>query len=269
MTTGFRTLEAPLLLAHRGACLEHVENTLPAFEAALALGVDAVETDLHVCRDGTPVLSHDPDGARLANDARAIAACSYDEVACWQLKDAACAATARVASLEEALVQFPSACLNIDIKVHDERALTAVLAVIARHRAEPRVLLTSFSSRVTRALRALRYSGPIGLAQTEAIAAVFAPAMLLERLRPGFLRPGARLQIPTRSAGIPLARRGLIDKLRALELPIDYWVINDPEEAEGLLALGAQGIVTDDVRAMAALFERSRYTAAWRARHGR
>jgi glycerophosphoryl diester phosphodiesterase len=269
MNTGFRSLTAPILLGHRGACLEHVENTLPAFEAALALGVDAIETDLHVCRDGTPVLSHDPDGARLAGDARAISTCSFDEVACWQLKDAACAATARVASLEDALVRFPSACWNIDVKVHDERALPAVLAAIARHRAEPRVLLTSFSSRVTRALRALRYSGPIGLAQSEAIAAVFMPAMLLERVRPGFLRPDARLQIPTHSAGIPLARRGLIDKLRTLSLPIDYWVINDPDEAEALLALGAQGIVTDDVRAMAALFERSRYTSAWRERHGR
>jgi glycerophosphoryl diester phosphodiesterase len=220
-----------------------------------------------VCRDGTPVLSHDPDGARLAGDARAIAACSYEEVACWQLTHAG--ASARITSLEDALVRLPNACLNIDVKVHDPRALPAVLAVIARHGARERVLLTSFSSRVTRALRALDYKGPIGLSQSEAIAAVFAPAAALRVLRPRFLRAGARLQIPTRSAGIPLARRGLIEKLGALALPVDYWVVNDPNEAEALLALGAQGIVTDDVRAMVAMFERSRFTAAWRLRRGR
>jgi glycerophosphoryl diester phosphodiesterase len=267
MDIGCNALVGPILLAHRGACLEHVENTLPAFEAALALGADVIESDLHVCRDGTPVLSHDADGARLAGEPRAIAQCMLEEVACWKLTCEGAIEPSCIATLDAALARFPSARWNLDVKLHDPRALPAVLAVIARHRAEPRVLLTSFSARVTRALRTLGYGGAIGLAQTEAIAAVFTPLALLRAVRPQFVRPGARLQIPTRSAGIPLARRALIAKLLALDLPIDYWVINDPREAEHLLALGAQGIVTDDLRAMTALFERSSFTAGWRARH--
>jgi glycerophosphoryl diester phosphodiesterase len=48
---------------------------------------------------------------------------------------------------------------------------------------------------------------------------------------------------------------------------VDYWVVNDPAQAERLLELGADGIVTDDPRAMARLFARSPFTGAWRERH--
>jgi glycerophosphoryl diester phosphodiesterase len=47
------------LQGHRGARGLRPENTLPAFEAAFDLGVSAVETDLHLTRDGVVVLYHD------------------------------------------------------------------------------------------------------------------------------------------------------------------------------------------------------------------
>lgn len=48
------------LQGHRGARGLKPENTLPAFEAALDLGVSAVETDVLLTADGVPVLVHDP-----------------------------------------------------------------------------------------------------------------------------------------------------------------------------------------------------------------
>src|SRR5207247_2634293 len=44
---------------HRGARGLKPENTLPSFEAAFDLGVTSVETDLHLTRDGVPILYHD------------------------------------------------------------------------------------------------------------------------------------------------------------------------------------------------------------------
>ena len=44
---------------HRGARGLLPENTLPAFEHALALGVDALELDVGITRDGVPVVHHD------------------------------------------------------------------------------------------------------------------------------------------------------------------------------------------------------------------
>ncbi len=50
-----------LVVAHRGASAAEPENTLVAFEAALAAGADAVELDVRLTSDGVPVVLHDAD----------------------------------------------------------------------------------------------------------------------------------------------------------------------------------------------------------------
>ena len=49
----------PIMFAHRGARIEFPENTLPAFEAALAAGATGLESDAWICADDTVVLAHD------------------------------------------------------------------------------------------------------------------------------------------------------------------------------------------------------------------
>jgi glycerophosphoryl diester phosphodiesterase len=49
------------LQGHRGARGLVPENTLPAFDAALALRVDTLELDLHLTADGEVVVNHDPE----------------------------------------------------------------------------------------------------------------------------------------------------------------------------------------------------------------
>jgi hypothetical protein len=55
----------PLFIAHRGASAEAPENTLAAFRRALALGVDGIELDVQVSRDGVPMVFHDATLVRL------------------------------------------------------------------------------------------------------------------------------------------------------------------------------------------------------------
>jgi glycerophosphoryl diester phosphodiesterase len=50
-----------LIVAHRGASATEPENTLIAFESALAAGADAVELDVRLTSDGVPVILHDAD----------------------------------------------------------------------------------------------------------------------------------------------------------------------------------------------------------------
>jgi glycerophosphoryl diester phosphodiesterase len=54
-----RSPSRPLIIAHRGGALEFTENTIPAFERALRLGSDGIETDLRLTRDGVVVIYHD------------------------------------------------------------------------------------------------------------------------------------------------------------------------------------------------------------------
>jgi glycerophosphoryl diester phosphodiesterase len=256
----------PLLFAHRGAPLEQPENTLEGFARALAAGADVLELDVHMSRDGHVVVSHDADGLRAAGDARAIASCTLAEIKTWDLAvhfgAERCVGAVRVPTLDEVLAAFPTARLNVDVKQERPDMLPALLAVIRDHAAEPRVLLTSFSSVTTQRIRSLGYRGAIGLGRTEALRVAFFPRIVLPHVA-----AGARLQIPLRFGALPLDRAWLIGKMHRLGIAVDYWVVNDVGQAERLLELGADGIVTDDTAAMAALFARSPRTRGWRARH--
>lgn len=48
----------PQAIAHRGYSAEFPENSMAAFVAAVQVGAHAIETDLHISRDGVVVLSH-------------------------------------------------------------------------------------------------------------------------------------------------------------------------------------------------------------------
>lgn len=50
---------APLLIAHRGMSRQHPENTMPAFEAAVAAGADMIELDVALASDGVFIVMHD------------------------------------------------------------------------------------------------------------------------------------------------------------------------------------------------------------------
>ena len=79
------------LQGHRGARGLAPENTLPAFAAALSLGVTTLEFDTGVTRDGVVVISHEPflhpdttrgpDGAWLTAHGPAIVSITYAELA--------------------------------------------------------------------------------------------------------------------------------------------------------------------------------------------
>lgn len=48
----------PQAIAHRGYKSEYPENTMAAFKGAVQVGVDAIETDIHLTQDDVVVLSH-------------------------------------------------------------------------------------------------------------------------------------------------------------------------------------------------------------------
>ena len=63
-------MSRPLVIAHRGASGERPENTLSAFERAIAQHADMIEIDLHLSRDGVVVIHHDASLARLGGTGR-------------------------------------------------------------------------------------------------------------------------------------------------------------------------------------------------------
>ena len=70
----------PRIVAHRGASHDAPENTLAAFRRAWALGVEAVELDVHVTSDGQVVVVHDPSTKRITGVDLVIAEHTLAEV---------------------------------------------------------------------------------------------------------------------------------------------------------------------------------------------
>jgi glycerophosphoryl diester phosphodiesterase len=120
---------------------------------------------------------------------------------------------------------------------------------VARHGAEDRVTLASFSARVVRRIRRLGYPGRTTLSKPEVAVLRFLPTALAR-----IFVSGNSAHIPVEHSGIRLDGRRFIDRCRAIGLRIDYWVVDDPEEARRLLHLGATGIMSDDPARIAPVF---------------
>ncbi|MBS1372084.1 MAG: hypothetical protein HPZ91_19240 [Lentisphaeria bacterium] len=71
---------SPRLIGHRGYTPAAPENSLPAFEAAGKLGMWAVETDVHMTRDGVPVCCHNADTGGGFDAALPIADSTFAEL---------------------------------------------------------------------------------------------------------------------------------------------------------------------------------------------
>lgn len=252
-----RPVASPLLYAHRGASLELPENTLEAFRLAIELGANAIETDAHMTRDGRIVLSHDPSGRRMAGVPRAIRSSTLEEVRTWNVgalhPRTPATSSFRMPTFDEALEAFPGVFFNVDAKQESPDMIPALLRVIRRAGAADRVRIASFSARNLRRVRGLGYEGPTGLAPSELARVMLAPRALASRMQVA----GDAAQVPRRAWGFTFASQAALDRLHGLGLRVDFWTIDDPAEAERLLALGADGIMTDDIRRVAGGLRRS------------
>lgn len=249
----FFELAHPIVIGHRGAAGEFPENTLPSFEAALAQGAAILESDVHLSRDGVPILLHDPTLERLCGVAGAAADRTWAEIAELDAGAGFVAADGtrpfagrgiRIASLEQAFERFPEARFNLEIKCPGPAVLRETLQLVERHGRADRTLLTAgedpIMADLRRAVAATTVAPALGASLADVLA-VIASALSGEPMP----RDVMALQIPATFAGRPLATRALVDHAHAHGLEVHVWTINDLAEIEALLALGVDGIVTD------------------------
>jgi glycerophosphoryl diester phosphodiesterase len=240
------------LYGHRGAPAHLPENTLPAFERALADGANSLEIDVHPTADGHFVVAHDADGQRMAGVSESIKSCTLDQVKRWNVATGMGRTDLdrhTVPTLAETLEAFPDVPLSIDLKPDEPDAVPPLLEVVARHGAEDRVTLASFSTRVVQRMRILGYPGRTTLSKLEVGLLRFMPAAIARRFITGNCA-----HIPVEHSGIRLDGARFIARCRALGLRVDYWVVDDPREARKLLERGATGIMSDDPALIAPVF---------------
>ncbi|MGE0868843.1 MAG: glycerophosphodiester phosphodiesterase family protein [Kofleriaceae bacterium] len=246
-------MHARRLYAHRGASAERPENTMPAFERAIEIGVDSLEMDVHLTRDEQLIVVHDDDAARTAgvqvawSDLELAEARRLDVGWGFVAPDGTRPFAGKgicVPTFEQVLDAFPGVAINVDLK--GERAVELMLALLTRKQAAHRVTLASFQTRTAVAVRRLGYTGETALSQGEVLTLLGLPALLWRQLP----YTGTAAQIPVHHGAIRFDRTTFIAKCHSLGLRVDFWTVDDPREAARLLELGADGIITNDPAAI-------------------
>jgi glycerophosphoryl diester phosphodiesterase len=229
----------PLAFAHRGAHGPASpggagENTMAAFEAAVALGYRYVETDAHTTADGVLVAFHDDHLDRVTDRVGAIGALPWAEVGAARVGDGD-----RIPLLEELLTAWPDVRVNIDPK-HDA-AVEPLADLVRRTGTLDRVCFGAFSDRRLGRLRELLGPGACTSMGPRAVARLVAAS----RGVPAGGFAAACVQVPPRQGPMALVTDRFVTAAHDRGLPVHVWTIDDPAEMTRLLDLGVDGIMTD------------------------
>lgn len=262
MDTPFFT-PPPRILAHRGDSANHPENTLPAFLSAAELGVDVIETDMHLTADGRLVIWHDDTLDRGTNGTGPVEHFTLDAL---RTLDAGYAFSPdggrtfpfrgqgiRIMLLEEALEALPHMRFNIDMKTDDSRIATAFAQVIRETGAHDRVLGASFHLGNLKVLRQELPELPTSFAPPEVIRLLLLQRLGLLPRRIRAAEPQRALQVPEVQGRIKVVTRGSVKAFQAMGIAVHVWTVNEPLDMHRLLDMGVDGIFTDDPRTLLAV----------------
>ena len=123
-----------LLLGHRGFSARHLENSMEAFRAALAAGMDGFELDVQPTADGVCTVLHDEDLKRTTQGGGVLRKLKSTELPL--LKNGEC-----VPRLSDVL-DLPAKLINVELK--GEPGWKQALAAVDASDALGRVLFSSF-----------------------------------------------------------------------------------------------------------------------------
>ncbi|HEY5430852.1 MAG TPA: glycerophosphodiester phosphodiesterase [Solirubrobacteraceae bacterium] len=201
----------PLIVAHRGAWGAAPQNSLEAFDAAVALGCDAIELDVRRTADGRFVVVHD---ARIGG--RPVAHLEHHELR-------ARVRPGQAPSLEEVL-ELAAGRIGLDVELKENGYVEATMAIVAKRLAPDQYVVTSFRDAVLPAIKRCVPEARTGL--------LLSPRRRLRDLE----RRVRDAQVDFLAPHASLARDELMDWAASRGLPSWVWTVNEPRTLRGLLA---------------------------------
>ncbi len=241
----------PIAIAHRGGAEELPENTMPAFEAAIALGYRHIETDAHLSADGVVFSFHDHMLDRVTDRRGRLSEVSSAEIGA---ADAAYhfspdgttfplrGTGVRVPTMEEVLTRWPDVFVNIDTK--SDAVVDPLVELLRRVDAFARVCVGSFSDDRLRRVR--RLSG--GAICTSMGPAGITAAWLASRTGRMPRLQADCVQVPVRARRLVVVDRRFVAAAQSAGLQVHVWTVDDAAAMVELLDLGVDGIMTDRPR---------------------
>ncbi len=246
----------PVVCAHRGDSAHFPENTLPAFMSSADLGVDCIESDVHLTADNKCVLWHDSTVDRRTDGIGEIRNYTLEELrrldAGYRFADPTDGGFPfrgkgiTIPTLAETLEALPHMRFNLDLKGTSSSLAEAFAKIVKHYQAEDRILGASFHNSQVKRIRALLPSLATSFSSFEV-----RKLILLQRL--GLLHfmfpfEGLTLQVPESYGGIQIVTPSLIHLLHQRGITLQVWTINLKKDMHRLLDMGVDGLVTDDPR---------------------
>ncbi len=244
----FLDAPTPLAMAHRGGAIEHLENTMPAFQACVDLGYRYLETDVRATADGVLVAFHDPTLGRVTDRSGRVEHLPWSEVA-----EARIGGREPILRLEDLLGAWPDVRFNLDIKAAG--VLSSLVRLVRRMDVADRICLGSFSDARIAAARRLfgpavcTSLGPRGVAALR-LSSYSPRAANLVRIQAGCA------QVPLQLGGRALVDERFVAAAHERGLQVHVWTVDDPAECTAMLDLGVDGIMTDRPAMLRELLEK-------------
>lgn len=236
-----------LVAAHRGGALLWPENSLLAFRKAIALGVDFLELDVHLSRDGEVVVIHDATLPRTTTGVGAVQDLTLAELRSLRLKDRDGRVTSepvpRLEEVAELAAPIPLGLL-LEIKADARRARypeieEKVLAILDRHGVTGRTIVISFEPETVRRVRQLRPDVRAG--------ALFSP----RTLRQARLSIGSAIGELSNWGGTFVGLQHSLVTTESLQMArnqgllLGGWTVNEPDTMQRFIELGVGVLITD------------------------
>ena len=141
------------VISHRGANLRAPQNTIPAFQKSLEIGVDGFETDVHMTADGVPVICHNYTIDETSTGTGEIASKTFEELRQYdfgsyfsdEFKGT------KIPTLDEFLSLCETAdieVMNIELKTPlngEKDIVSKTIAAVKEHSLFDKLLISSFS----------------------------------------------------------------------------------------------------------------------------
>lgn len=222
---------------------------MAAFDEGLSLGADGLELDVHLSRDGVPIVHHDRTLDRTTNGRGPVAALTADELSrvdagfAFRSGDAypfrGCGLG--VPTLAEVLGRYRDVPIVIELKLNTDDMALAVVDVVRRAGAIERVCLGSFGRRVLRCVRALEPAIATSAAREEIRWALYWSWCRWPLGRPTY----ACFQVPEWSGRTRVVSPRFVRMAHRAGVAVQVWTVNSEADAHRLLAWDVDALISD------------------------
>ena len=244
------------IVAHRGDSVYFPENTLPAFVSAAKLGVDCIETDVHLTKDGVCVIWHDDTVERLTGVKGLVSDKTYKEL---MTVDAGNMFTmdngktypfrgkgVTIATLDEVLRKNPNMRFNVDLKDDNIELIKEFARVVRRNNAQDRVLGASFHNSIIKSIRKIIPEIASSFSRSEIRSIVILDKIGLLGFRGKFSANAA--QVPEYDNKIKVITKSFVKNLHKKGVIVHVWTVNKKAEMLRFQSMGVDAIMTDNPR---------------------